>query len=394
MNGSWLRANTPGATGSNGVINVVFVIDELTQTLGGAEHALRRIITLLPRDKFSCSLVTFRLSPDLQVHDYFPCPVHHLPVRSVFDWGAILKLRRLLLNANAHIVQTFFESSDLYAGVVTKLCTSAKLVWTRRDMGILRSPKHDIAYRISSRWLPDVTLAVSESVRGFAIAHDRLRPQKTLTHYNGIDVPELLSSQTVARRRNDFNIPSGIPIVTALANIRRVKGIDCVLRTAAKVRESVPDAVFLIVGAVLENNYMEELNALAASLDLGNSVMFVGEQKDVNSILQMSDVGLLLSRSEGFSNALLESMAAGLPCVATDVGGNPEALRHEITGFLVDPEDIDSASEMVVRLLRNKKLAENLGSGARNTVAEKFSTYKMISDLEHCYETLLADHRS
>lgn len=372
--------------------NVVFVIDQLVEPLGGAERALERIISHLPRDKFHCSLVTFRIGVGFEPERYFACPVRVFSLTSTLDWNSLSvarDLHRFLLHSNADIVHTFFESSDLYAGFITKLCTSAKLVWTRRDMGILRSRKHKAAYRIASS-LPDLTLAVSDRVREFAIEHDRLKPGKTHTHYNGIDLPKIIAYDSLAEYRTRFGIPSKVPIVTTLANIRRVKGIDVVLRAAAEIRKVHADTIFLIVGAVLEPAYMEELTALTKSLRLVDAVKFTGEQKDVSAILQMSNVGLLLSRSEGFSNALLESMACCLPCVATRVGGNMEALDDGINGFLVDSEDSQSAANRAIQLLEDSTTATRIGAAARKKVTEKFSTLKMISDLERFYEKLLA----
>src|SRR5947209_13244263 len=110
------------------------------------------------------------------------------------------------------------------------------------------------------------------------------------------------------------------------------------LRAAEKISRTNKKAVFVIVGGILEQDYFAELQGLAETLNISTNIRFAGRHQSATPFLQMSNVFALPSRSEGFSNALLEAMAAELPCVATDVGGNSEAIQNGLNGLIVEPE--------------------------------------------------------
>jgi glycosyltransferase involved in cell wall biosynthesis len=107
-------------------------------------------------------------------------------------------------------------------------------------------------------------------------------------------------------------------------------------------------------------------------------------------VLAASDVFCLPSRSEGFSNALIEAMGSRLPCVATRVGGNAEALTEGVNGFLVESEDADAMADRLLRLLRDPKLRRGMGQAARQRVESDFSMSAMMTRLTAIYQELLA----
>ncbi len=127
------------------------------------------------------------------------------------------------------------------------------------------------------------------------------------------------------------------------------------LRAAQRVKESVPDAAFIIAG---EGELKEMTQALARSLGIEDRTFFIGRCQDVGAVLSISDVCVLSSRSEGFSNAILEYMAAGRPVVATDVGGAREAIVHGESGYLVPAGDHDRMAEHIISLLQRPETAQ------------------------------------
>jgi len=158
---------------------VLFLIDELLGS-GGAEGALSKIVRHLPRFGFSCAIGTFKLAKDSEFLSRFPCAIFELPLRRVYDWQALqvaLKLRRIVAQERFDIIHTMFPASDLWAGPIAKFGSRALLVSGRRDLGIVRESKHDLAYR----WLRnqyDQVQAVSEAARQACILRDGLSPEK------------------------------------------------------------------------------------------------------------------------------------------------------------------------------------------------------------------------
>lgn len=371
--------------------HILYVVDQLCQ-LGGAERAILHILKRLPADRFRASVVTFQIDENLEELRNFPSPLHVFPLRKSYDWNAAKtarKLRRLIKQEDVSLVHTFFETSDIWAAPIAKWSGVHALVSSRRDMGILRTRKHDLAYPVANRFF-DRILSVSDEVRSYCIHHDHIPPGKVTTLYNGVDLDELRVKSTQNCENWNSGIGPGIPIITTLANIRRIKGIDVLVRAASIVCHSVPEAVFLVAGTVLEQQTFSELQAQIHTLGLGNNFRFVGKLSNPFPLLQASRVSCLPSRSEGFSNALIEAMACGLPCVATRVGGNGEALDDGTNGYLVESEDADSMANRILKLLQDPHLAKRLGAAALQTVESRFSMQAMMAKLVGIYDELLA----
>lgn len=367
--------------------HVLFLIDHL-MARGGGEGNLLKIVELMPSQLVRCSVATFRIHPEIRKS--VSVPVHVFPLRRTYNLGAIKaawQLRRLIRREKIDIVQTYFETSDLWGGLVAKL-SGAVFLSSRRDLGILRSAKHRLAYRFLNR-ITDRVLAVSEEVRRFCIATDRVDPGKISVVYNGVDFSQVAAASPQASPYASAEWAKAGHIVTCVANIRRIKGIDVLVRAAQRVCAEIPGAVFLLVGDCSPRPSVEEIRSLVRSLGLENNVKFLNFVENPVPILKMSNVFCLLSRSEGFSNALLEAMACGVPPVVTQVGGNPEAIRDGENGFLVPPEDDKAAAERILSLLRDPERARRLGEAARATARTQFSAETMIQNLVGLYRELL-----
>jgi glycosyltransferase involved in cell wall biosynthesis len=365
--------------------HVLLVLDQFQTAMGGGERIALKLASLLPEYGFRASILTFFIHPESAVLNQTACPVYLLPLERVYDLTALkaaLDLRHLLIQKNVRIVQTFFESSDLWAGLVTKAASSAKLVWARRDMGILRSRKHDIAYRLMAG-APDAVFAVSEQVRRHCIDVDGIDPARVHTVYNGLDPADWDTAM----------YPSEAPrevLITSVGNIRRVKGHDVFIRAAAKVVPYFPEVKFSVAGEVLEPAYFQELQALVQDLNLTEHFHFVGGISDLRRHLAAADIFVLPSRSEGFSNAVIEAMAVSLPVVATRVGGNAEAVEDGVSGLLIPPEDPAALADSIIWLLCNPQPAREMGAAGKRIVFEKFSTQKMVNLIVGRYRKLLA----
>lgn len=375
--------------------HVLFLIDHL-MALGGGETNLLKVVQLLPPDLVQCSVGTFHIAPEIRKK--ISVPVHVFPWKRVYHLDALKAagdLRKLIREEHVDIVQTYFETSNLWGGIIAKL-SGALLLSSRRDMGILRKPKHELAYGLVNR-ISDRVLAVSEEVKRFCIDTERIAPEKVAVVYNGVDLPHI-SQEKDGKKKNSFadaEWAGASHIVTCVGNIRRVKGIDVLVRTAARVCKELPNAVFLIAGTFYEEGeYAQEIRAMIQSMGLEKNVKLLGFIADPVPLLKMSNAFCLLSHSEGFSNALLEAMACGVPSVVTRVGGNPEAIRDGENGFLVPVADEATATERLLFLLRNPQRAAQIGQAGQLTAHTRFSAETMINNLIDLYREMLADRDS
>ncbi len=360
--------------------------------MGGAEGALLKIVTHLPKLGYKCAVGSFDLSRDPEFLSLFPCPVHDLTVRRIYDWKALrvaVRLRKLVARERFDIIHTMFPTSDLWGGPIARFRRRALLVSSRRDMGIVRSRKHDLAYR----WLGgqfDQVQAVSDAVGRACIARDGLDPRRVATVHNGVELERIAAVEPFAGLAGAFGLhPDGATVVTAAGKIWPVKGIDILIRAAAIVCREFPRTNFVVAGW-LGDDYAKQVQQQAASLGLSGNMKFIGRSPRIVSILKACDIFCVPSRSEGLSNALLEAMACALPTVATEVGGNPEVVVPGQTGFLVPSEDPEAAAARILDLLRDPELRTRMGASGRDRVRERFTVEVMVRRMAELYQELLS----
>src|SRR5262249_13797039 len=179
-------------------------------------------------------------------------------------------------------------------------------------------------------------------------------------------------------------------LVTIVANLREVKDHRTFLRAARRVRAELPDSAFVLAG---DGPLLEPLKLFAAELGVADSTAFIGRCDRVADLLDASDVCVLSSRSEGFSNSVLEYMAARRPVVATDVGGAQEAVAHNHCGYLVPPGDDQLMAARIVSLLQTPQQARTMGERGREIVERRFSCENQLESTERLYRELMEQVR-
>jgi L-malate glycosyltransferase len=376
-------------------VRILFIIDSIWGA-GGAEMSLLRLVKNLPFERFDCRVITFHTSDSAKpLVARFPCPVEHWPMKSLVHPSIFALTRRMyryIRDQKIDIVHTFFATSDLWAAPIAKAAGVPGLISSRRDMGIFRQRWQNWGYRLVTS-LFDQVHAVSEEVRQYSVKKDRIDPARAIVVYNGVDINSINAGTSAAETLRSLGCAQSRKIITLVANIRRVKGIDVLVEAAVRVRQAYPDALFLVAGGFASNpndvRFAKEVKQLTTTLGLENNVRFLGPSTRVPELLQASDIFVLPSRSEGFSNALLEAMSFGLPCVVTRVGGNPEVVVDGETGFLIPPNDPDALADRILTLLRSPQLCLEFGTAARVRVEAHFTTATMVRRVVSSYETLL-----
>lgn len=233
-------------------------------------------------------------------------------------------------------------------------------------------------------------VANSEAVRTFLIDRN-VPPEKIVTIYNGLDLARFTNAATIDResffRSLGLEIGANPKFVTIVANMRSdVKNHQMFLRAAKRIRERIDSAEFLLAG---EGELRENLIDRANELGIGDYCHFVGSAIDIPSLLSVSEIGVLTSRSEGFSNAIIEYMAAGLPVVATDVGGAKEAIEDGETGYLVRSDDDEALSACIIKILEDKALSDRLGQRGKEIAFTRFSAERQTDSVLSLYESVL-----
>ena len=180
------------------------------------------------------------------------------------------------------------------------------------------------------------------------------------------------------KAREEIGIKPGEEVVIVVANLIPYKGHSSFLEAAQIVIRHNSKAIFLIVGE--DRGIGEKIRKKANDLRINSRVKFLGRRHDIPQLLALSELSVLPSHEEGFSNTILESMAAGLPVVATNVGGNPEAVLDGKTGWLVPPENPTVMAEKIIDLLSNPERARSWGEQGRKKVKKLFTVEKMVKN--------------
>jgi glycosyltransferase involved in cell wall biosynthesis len=277
--------------------------------------------------------------------------------------------------------------ANLIGRVAGRLAGVPIIINSRRNVYI-GSPLRESLNRWTSP-LADRVIAVCELARQVEIERANVPPNHVLTIYNGLDAAAFdVSDADGLRIRRSFEIPPPAPLVGSVGRLHVQKDFHTLLTAMTYVRKCLPDVRLLIVG---DGDLRDALEDRARAFGLAESVTFAGHRDDIPQILAALDVFTLPSRWEGLPNAVLEAMAAGLPVVATHVGGVPELVVDAETGLLVPPQDPAALSRALLTLLENSDLRREMGRAGRDRVRACFSIDRMVQDTAQLYDTLLLD---
>lgn len=322
--------------------------------------------------------------------------IEEFPLTSFYDANFARQLRRFAAYLRAReidVVQTHDFYTNVFGVTGALLAGVPARVASKRETGGMRTRAQRLVERQVFR-LASAVLVNSEAV-GQRLREEGFAASKLVTVYNGLDARRV--SVPAGWSRAEALAALGLPadeslrFVSIVANLRHeVKDIPTFLRAAARVSAEAPGAAFVVAG---EGPLEEPLRALAAELGIADRVHFVGRCARVADLLAASDVCVLSSKAEGFSNSILEYMAAARPVVATDVGGAREAIIEGETGHLVAPGDDESLAARVVSLLEDPARARAMGEAGRRAVELKFSCAAQLENTLRLYERLLARSR-
>ncbi len=315
--------------------------------------------------------------------------VPEFPLTSFYDANMIRQLKkfvRLLKRERIDVVQTHDFYSNIFGMTGAKLARVPMRIAAKRETGMRSSTQRFIERRAFS--FADTIVVNSEKVKGYLVGSG-VPGRKCEVIYNGLDrgrfEVDLADRVTLL---GEFGLPKTLRFVTILANLRdRVKNHHMFLRAAAMVAEEVKDAGFVLAG---EGELLDEMKREADGLGIGDRVFFLGRCTRVPELLAASDIGVLTSESEGFSNSIIEYMAAGKPVVATNVGGAAEAVANGETGFLVASNDHKALAERLCILLRDPANSRKMGLAGKARVTEKFSTETQLRKTLAIYDRLAA----
>lgn len=296
--------------------------------------------------------------------------------RTGVDPAALLRARRLLRRQRGGVLHTHNATAHYHAVLAAAGLGFARVVNTRHGMGdIDPRSRRERLYRIAMR-ATDHVVAVCAAARE-RLAGSGVRPREALLSIpNGIHVDRFAPADADARARlaSMLDLPRASRMVGTVGRLHRAKDQASLIRAFARLLADVPDAALVLVG---DGALRGELEQLARSEGVAHRVRLLGDRGDVAELLRGLELFALPSLTEGYSVALLEACAAGLPIVATDVGGNCEIVRHGVNGLLVPARDIDALAAAMSRVLGDAALADAMARAGRAWVLAEGSLQRM-----------------
>lgn len=320
------------------------------------------------------------------------CEIIYQPrSRSNFDFVSIYRNFKFLQKVKCDIFHCYNDhTSPLIAASLARVPVR---IWSKLamssyyELGV--NPK-GLSRLMPSTWitcfLSHRILAISD-IAGKEIYHQVGFQHKINTVYVPVSL-ELFSSASAEGIRCELNIHDNDILITSVGHSVAVKGWDIAIKAFVKVYKEVPNAKLLLVG---KKNNIEFYNKICKQIQqsgLEGKVLFTGSRTDIPKILKASDVFILPSRSEGTPAALIEAMAVGLPCIATEIGGIPEVIIDGENGLLFQREDSEELAEKIINVTCNSKLELQLIKMAKQNL-QRFSVTNYVDSVFSHYQELL-----
>jgi glycosyltransferase involved in cell wall biosynthesis len=237
-------------------------------------------------------------------------------------------------------------------------------------------------YRLSDR-----ILVPSAASKEMVMRTERIPAGRIDVVYNGVDTAIFAHSEKREEVRSELHIPADAILLGIVGRLSEEKGgVDFLIRAVARLCKTKPNLRLLVVG---DGPLRGNLEALAAESAPGGAIIFTGTRNDVAHLLSAMDLFVLPSLNEALPIVVLEAMAAGLPVIATRVGGVPEIVDHEKTGLLVEPGSEGALYSALEHLICDADLREHLARAGRARVASDFTIERMVERIEGLYEELL-----
>jgi glycosyltransferase involved in cell wall biosynthesis len=374
-------------------IRVVTLCDQLGLA-GGGERLARNLTVALDPDRFERVFCVSRYPEEEIAAPGGPEAVEELrrsgvellmlPRRSRFDLRSWRPLVDRIRAGRVDVLHSHKLGSNAWAAGWSLFARPPVLIAHEHTWSFEGKPVRKLIDRELIARRADAFCCVSLQDRDRMIEIERIDPAKLVYIPNGIPPLEVVDRPGL---RAELELPDGVPVVGAVTVLRDQKAVDVLLRACAIVRERFADVHVLVAGDGPERGRLERLRD---ELGLSATVRFLGNRADVPSLLGLFDVATLSSDYEGAPLALIEYMAAGLPIVATRVGGVPDMVEDGVSALLVERRSPEQLAAAVIRLLTDRAAAAELGAAARRRQHEEFSLATAARRVAELYERLYA----
>ncbi len=368
-------------------INLLYL--NYSYDIGGIETLVLNMCRYLDKSKFNMYICSLKKDNVLKSEfEEMNIPLHVIVKKEGIDIGLIFKLRKLFRKLDIDIVHTHNAAQWFYGALAVIGLNKPKIIHTQHS--VLEQGKNKLLY--SLRFLAKKTafiVCVAEYVADYMVNKGKLFKEKVKVVYNGITVEKFELTVDGKQKKESLGVPAGYKLLGIVARLVPVKDHKTLLDALKLVLQKGNKVKLLIAGG---GELAKDLEEHAIELEIEKEVVFLGKRRDIPEILNVLDIFILSSISEGLSVTLLESMASGLPVVATDVGGNAEVVIQGKTGVLVPSGNSEELARAIIGLLENEEKTISMGREGKKQVREKFNIEKMINEYRELYSKMVNGH--
>jgi len=361
---------------------VFYLIDHFKDPFAGTEGQIYALIKGLIDREIETEMAIFKQSEYITKKE-FPCPVKTLNIEKMLSLNAIITLIKLaiyLKRKNYGLVHIYFNDASVIAPIILR-CFGIKVIISRRDMGFWYTPLVSMILRVNSKFI-NACICNSHAVKNKTMEVEGIPNSKLSVVYNGL--PDYKINKMEINQVKEINelAPEKNIIIGIVANIRPIKRISDLIH-AAKILADENEFDFKI--AIIGGGDDKELKDLCEQLKIADKVLFFGAKQNVGDYINIFDIAVLTSESEGLSNSIIEYMGFGKPVVCTDAGGNSELIQQGVNGYLYPVGDVHELAKSLNELLKSKDKCKKLGSNGRHKVEVEFSIDTMVNNTLKIY---------
>ena len=354
--------------------------------IGGTEQVIYNLVEHIDSKKYDVSIMCLNQPTGpfgIQLQNK-GCRIIAFNRQPGFDLKLIHDMRSYIIQNKINILHCHQYTPYVY-GLFASLFTKIKVIFTEhgRFYPDQRKLKRILINPVLSLFTSSIT-SISSATKHALMKYENIAGKKIQVIYNGINGSRF-EFPTSSNLRTTLGIDEKTFVLGTVARLDPIKNHDMMIKAFKIVHEKFPKSVLIIVGDGPER---QQLESLILSLKMNGSVIITGFRHDTPQFYDLMNLFLLTSFSEGTAMTLLEAMASGKPCIATNVGGNPEIVLDHTTGFLVPGGDEPKLTQKIIQLIEDENLRANMGVAGRKRFQEIFTASKMASEYQKLYDEL------
>jgi len=304
----------------------------------------------------------------------------------MFDLWAVWKLSRVLKREKVDILHCHRHRATVYGTIAAKLAGVPVVFAHVHGLNRSKNPRRKFINWVVLRWV-DKILTVGEAVKEDVLRDNpAVRPEQIISVGNSIDCEWFAQVQiTKQQAKESIGLEPKSFVFGTVGRLAPTKGQSYLIEAFANVKREIPTAQLILIGTGRSESQLKEQ---AHEMGLTNSIHFLGQRSDIPRILRAMDVFVLSSLAEGMPRSLLEAMAAGVPCVGTNVGGTPEILADGEFGYLVQPKDVNALADAMIGFAKEtEQQRQILTQEAKQRITDKYSHDVIRKKLENVYHS-------